>query len=454
MVLGVALPLTMAVILIASRQSQFLSHINGTGTLVRFGHIAFCLLSSVALPVFGAFQVLSGYQGNPGSLHFYYQSIFCLAVQWVVNSRPAQVGAVVLSGTVYLYAKMAFEGKEPPQYLKKYLNKAVLADLSDDLRPRWQSGWSSFNISVAPELPLIRRLSNGILREYQRRIPGSLRAAEYVTSILRECEADIKELLLDEYSRTKWRVELYPGTSRAMDATLAGFPAGIPIITSPFEHPSELAVAKWGAILASRQIHPINLKAKDIEERWEFSKVRVLNELTNTFQQVDSRAILIVSDVFYATGHKIPLEELINGIRSEIRSRLFIVIDGAHSPGNGGRLKLPLWAHAYVCSAHKWLLCPEPCGLRFVQLTDRNPAYDVWDDAVPISTGSAQMIASLHACLRVWREFGPDSLFRRSQLLKELFLSQAKDLKVQVVGSGNGLMETSVVSICPKLAGC
>jgi selenocysteine lyase/cysteine desulfurase len=236
-----------------------------------------------------------------------------------------------------------------------------------------------------------------------------------------------------------------------MEVSLLNTKAPRNVILSPYEHPSEDAVGMWLDKVQGVSYRRARFRPDLFAQNWSKQLPQVVNELASLIDKDVPSNILLISEVFYATGHVIPINDLVSELRKQ-HPELQVIVDGAHSAGNLDFVRPPAYARAYICSGHKWLMSPEPCGIRLVirSVDEGLRSYDAWNEELPVTTASIRMIASLRASLEVLQSLGMGALHRRSKLLKEFFLSKIDQTKFQIVGSGNGLSDTFMVALAPN----
>ncbi len=144
--------------------------------------------------------------------------------------------------------------------------------------------------------------------------------------------------------------------------------------------------------------------------------------------------VLLISEFCWRTGLVVPVQRIKQAIRSLLPEDQWvnfkIIVDGAHffpdPSGGSGLVHLAEW-EAYVLSAHKWLLSPEPCGILIsgVRRGGADPfPFDAWHGDVPDSTGSARMLAGVKAGLEAILEFGLGDCQKRIRALRDMFLDR------------------------------
>src|SRR5262249_18508778 len=118
----------------------------------------------------------------------------------------------------------------------------------------------------------------------------------------------------------------------------------------------------------------------------------IRREIRRTIE-LKRRAIVILSEVWWATGLALPVAGIIRTLRAEFPEHVIFIVDEAHVPGNVDRFDAALEADSYVLSAHKWLFAAEPCGILINKRKDIKLPYDAWALDFPETTASVRMIA-------------------------------------------------------------
>jgi selenocysteine lyase/cysteine desulfurase len=260
-------------------------------------------------------------------------------------------------------------------------------------------------------------------------------------------------MLLAPEVRDKYRIEFFSGTSRAVEVAIAR--AGRPerVILSPFEHPSCLSVARWYGFIAGSEVCQIVFGPEDMFSSWRNQEDKLVKQILKHVSADEKTAVLILSQVCYSTGMVIPVENIIRRMRWSLGgSKLRIIIDGAHSAGNGQRLTISGECDSFVISAHKWLLAPEPCGIILsldnVHKEELVP-YDAWNTNLPSTTANAHMVAGLLSSLRLLNELGFECLWTYSLELRKLFTERMAS-KFTFIGENTGLRTSLMLALCPR----
>jgi selenocysteine lyase/cysteine desulfurase len=309
-----------------------------------------------------------------------------------------------------------------------------------------------YGLAVAPEIRWIRNSTNHLVQRYQDYVPGSIRATRLLLELAEECRARIKELLLEPGIRKSCRIEFAGGTSRTVEIALARTGRPQKVIISPFEHPSVIEVAKWFTSISGAELGRLEFAPQDHFLPWHEQEDMLVSQVAEAFKGAQTAA-LVLSEVNYATGVVIPVEQVMNHIyKFTDESRLKIILDGAHAAGNNQNPRGVGQCASYVFSAHKWLLAPEPCGI----IVSCNPAadeltpYDAWTDALPATTVNVHMLAGLVSSLRFLERLGLEKLWEHSRQLRSRFIERTQSL-FRVVGEGNGMETTLLLAICPRV---
>lgn len=308
-----------------------------------------------------------------------------------------------------------------------------------------------YGLAVAPEIRWIRNCTNQLVQLYQDYVPGSARATSLLLQLADECRALIKELLLEPVYRESCRIEFVGGTSRAVEVALARTGRPQKIIISPFEHPSVMEVAKWFVSIAGAELCQLQVLPQDHFRPWHEQEDILVGEILKALQDVQA-ATLVLSEVNYATGVVIPVEQMMDRLFQVTGlARLKVVLDGAHAAGNNQNPRGFGQCASYVFSAHKWLLAPEPCGV----IVSHNPPpgelvpYDAWNSTLPATTVNVHMLAGLASSLRFLKKLGLEEIWEHSRQLRQRFVGRMGSL-FDVVGEGSGMETTLLLAISPR----
>ncbi len=309
-----------------------------------------------------------------------------------------------------------------------------------------------YGLAVTPNIDLIRASTTQLMQTYQDYVPGSKLATSFLLSMVDECRHLIKQLLHRSSYEEECSVEFVAGTCRAIEVALARASKPQKIIISPFEHPSVVEVAKWFTSIAGSSLCRVQFEAEMYFRSWQEQEDRLIAEVLSEAEGGDKTAVLILSEVNYATGVVIPVEPIIERISRAVgSSSIEVIIDGAHAIGNN---LYPGGIHncaSYVFSAHKWLLAPEPCGVivSYGDTPRQAGPYDAWSRTLPATTVNVNMIAGLLSALRLIEEIGMEELWDHSRKLREQFVERTRS-SFMVVGEKSGMKTTLLLAICPR----
>lgn len=201
------------------------------------------------------------------------------------------------------------------------------------------------------------------------------------------------------------------------------------VVTTSIEHGGGMIPAYWarerrGAELAIVQLSPDDGPGAVVEK----------------FDQAlgDRAALVIVSEISYATGQVLPMDALVELAHARGAS---VVIDGAQTAGH-----IPIDVHAsgvdaYAIPSHKWLCGPDGLGLLYVRrdrIADIDPVkvsgrlakeFDFDGHFVPktddiakfeVSTMSTPTAAGMLAAIEQYLAHGPEAVWDRVRELARI----------------------------------
>lgn len=420
-------------------------------------HLVAALTIGYSPAILTSMSVASGYKGTVGLSYAF--SSYLLQIESFLFVYG--LGYAVTVGFFLITALLAvlIAGSDPPKYLKDYDLRLSLADLGGELYPITGRHFLNFNMpAIAPEIRYVRKKAEETFRRYQERIPGSEASAKYITNAAIECRTLLKQLLIPTEQQNKFSIEFFSTTSRALEVAINRILEPKRVVLSPFEHPTEAAVSKWACYAAGSDPAVLKWDSSDYEEKWTDQKAKAIDQITHALSSgSDATNLLIISEVCYATGMVIPVREVVDGVRSKCPNiNLKVVVDGAHAAGNriGNNLHGLTCCDAYVLSAHKWLMSPEPCGILLVKNAPENGlrSYDSWAEDLPRSTASVHMVAGLLASLQLVENTGFDNLWSRSDELLNYFLQRVeRNSKLEVVGKDSNLHRSLMLAVRPAI---
>ena len=402
-------------------------------------------------------QRLSGNSIQQGDVRYLFESQYYAAINTYAIPTLLATGAL---GVLSLYGRMRLSGKEPRDLITHYNLWLALAYPEGKLYPSY-SGKLNFNAgAISPEIRLISERTRKREKEYQQNIPGSRDAAAFLQKLSNDCKRRIFELLKINNALYSFNVEFHTGTSRAIELAISRIARPLTVILSPYEHPSEAKVVAW---LADQDTQ-INFKTLTLDPRevdranWEQQEREIRTQLQREVVDTSRNYLFVVSEVSYATGNVIPVQRLVEKLRTINSINISFLIDASHSVGNyreafgEGQLKLGQ-CDSYVFGSHKWLLSSEPGGITITadeSLLSSKSSYDLWKDDLPDTTIGSLRIGSFLSSLEViLDEVGLDNLFSLSQLMRDDFISSVSK-KFHVVGHSTDQTTSNLIAIKPQ----
>jgi len=194
------------------------------------------------------------------------------------------------------------------------------------------------------------------------------------------------------------------------------------VVTTSIEHGGGMIPAYWARERRGADLAIVQLSADDGP-----------GAMIEKFDQAlgDRAAMVIVSEISFATGQTLPMDSLIDLAHSRGAT---VIIDGAQTAGH-----IPIDVHAsgvdaYAVPSHKWLCGPDGLGLLYVRkdrIADIDPVkvsgrlakeYDFDGHFVPktddiakfeVSTMSTPTAAGMLAAVDQYLEHGPEAVWNR-----------------------------------------
>lgn len=419
-----------------------------------------CTLLVFASKLCTAMERLKGNAMSNGELHNSFNSLlknFLLhgsqASKLFVGLLLPIMAPVVLS---FFLSERLDLGKSNETAFSRYIKRAKLADLKSEFYP--DHGRHVLNLnggSIAPGIRAIRRKALKLLDEYQDSVPGSKNSRKFLEGYWSKVRQQLLSFFQDGNDLTDAEILLFESTTRALAASIVGYPPSRKLFISPWEHPSEIAMAKELEAAEIVELHYTAPWPGMFEEPTQKACKKFAGLVREEIQRGSTKTtnIIVVSEVCWATGIPVPVKKLRDMILSDgLRMNIKFIIDGAHSVGN---IKNPDCQPADVMlfSGHKWLLCPHPCGIAIIRDTANCNAsrYDSWTcKSLPSSTGDPGTVLGLHAALEVGAN-ARDSVFRaRSQELRKRFLEMVENHYLIVGQRDNHNKASQLLSIRPR----
>ena len=416
---GLIIALPIFISILRSLRAPDLRHENfffSRANWIMVAHVAFSMVVVVLYFVARNMELLGGMAIVPGGASVPdFNSVFLAIVNGVFASGWSFMGQLVIAFAPALLSHWATtESVKLPPRLKKMKANALILDLGGEFFPVYGSSKTSLTPAVSPEIPYIHRLARRYMIEYQEQIAGSVSSAGYLQELFSKARKKLAKLFFHQ-GRDDFYVEIFRGgTSRALEVALTRLSVSGKLILSPYEHESELRSAEWVArqslINREPEIVDLSVPPSFFEQSWDRQISRFIKDLNKHLSSdgPNSNSVLLLSEVHYATGVHLPVSTMVKRVRDEFPG-IRVVVDGAHALGNVSKLDGIGCADYYVCSAHKWLLCPEPCGiLIYSSESGSSLRYDglppdSWGEGrLPISTAGIWTISLLLASLEAY----------------------------------------------------
>ncbi len=223
-------------------------------------------------------------------------------------------------------------------------------------------------------------------------------------------------------------IALTQNTTEGLNIILNGFPwrDGDEIITFDIEHSSVLTSCFYNRLRRGVSVRVVPLATDD---DWADILTKVADALT------DSTRMIVFSHVQYSCGLRMPVEN----IRKLVGSRdVYMLVDGAQTPGHIA-LDIPrLGVDFYSIPAHKWMLGPDGVGALYIReemISSIQPSYVAYDsldsleepidfqtsssftDKFRLTTSSAPLAAGFSAALDFIEALGPEKIESRNREL-------------------------------------
>jgi hypothetical protein len=396
-------------------------------------------------------QVLSGVNGDftPS-----YDSISAHFARWLIGSSAAFfVGGTVLA---------KFASRSSWTEFELWFN---LSDSSTDHFPRQRTNLVFANTaSIAPPIAWISNREENYRYEYQRRVPTSDDAKQYLLAAAERSRELLREYLFREKpDKADFSIEFLPLTSRGLEVGLTQISNLRKILVSPYEHRSQKKVIEW-----FKAIHPnvayqfLEMDYSILQKPWNEQRSWLIKGLKAEMPQDTNggTVAILISEVHYLTGLVLKVTEVIESLRAEGKSsNLVFMVDGSQSVGNLLQPFNDLYKHLrsedfYYFSAHKWLLSPNTCGVLVSrQNVDRYEIfpYDLFGRALPTSTIDPGVIFGIKSSLEYLIEEDHLNRFhQKSAALKSFFTRELGD-KFEVIQSASQEMNASnFVAVRPR----
>lgn len=339
-----------------------------------------------------------------------------------------------------IWKLISFFDRSAGESLAKQLRiRMSIADLGGELYPPSQFNIPNFNVAAsAPTIKFVHARIAHALERYSKHGPGSKDAKENLTSICASATEKLLRIFDPQGTVAHPQVEFYSGTTRALEVVLLGLGGNPLIILSPFEHDTEESAAEWVARIRAGKSVKLSLDLVQVDSSIEQAVEACADEVSRLIgerrsSKASGKVALIVSEIFYLTGERVPVEVLIRVLREKhklvAKNDYELIIDAAHLLGEMKSLSQFSSVTSIIGSCHKWLMSPEPCG--FVirdgsRVSAIGKSYDVWNSGVPIATGSSMMIAAADSGLELVHFMSCSTIRSLSFQLMRMFIANTK----------------------------
>ena len=424
---------------------------------VRHLFLGFHFFTSVIFAVFVSLttelQVLSGVDGNFAAS---YESI---SYKFITRLVGGSAVFVVVAG---IFAK--FLGKSSWAEFKFWFK---LSDTSTDYFPRQRANLVFANTaSMAPPIEWIRNKEKTYRYEYQRLVPTSDDAKEYLLEKAELSRDLIRDYLFPEkMDRVNFSIDFLPLTSRGLEIGLTQISELRKIVLSPYEHPSQKRVIEWfKAIHPQVEYEALEMDYSILHRSWNEQRAWLLKGLKNAIpKNTDGgKVAILISEVHYLTGLVLNVTEIIQSLRAEPEyAHLVFMVDGSQSVGNLLEPFNDLGKHLrgedfYYFSAHKWLLSPNTCG---VLITRTHPdrykvrPYDLFWADLPSSTIDPGVIFGIQSSLEYLiakKKLRLNRFHEKSSSLKARFIAEMREQFEIVQSTSHEMNRSNFVAVRPR----
>jgi selenocysteine lyase/cysteine desulfurase len=243
----------------------------------------------------------------------------------------------------------------------------------DDLRPL---NTRVINLDVGALAPTLEVVDRG-LRVWTRVVAGSAPTSKRVWQAITDERETLPSLWQRNLRGLTWRtvegfrstvgelvgvaprsVVFLTSTTRALDAVLETVPSYDRIVTTNCEHSSEVLLFQSQGQRRGAEIRKVDLLRLLAQGAVFDSFVQQMAAACSGCQ----RPLVVVSEVPYCFGVRLPIAELAHALRAEVPSAM-LVVDGAHTVGQCPVNLEQCDFDYYVFGGHKWLFGPPTLGI-------------------------------------------------------------------------------------------
>jgi selenocysteine lyase/cysteine desulfurase len=421
-------------------------------------HLVICAVFVYLFLIALNMQRLSGWQQNgDGTYRYSLNSLFASLVsshelRVLFTSANTIIG--LLASAVISYVVL---GKRTGNALTQYLIRASLADLPTPFRPAHSSHrFDVPNPSTLTRVQFVIEYANRVLREYQGLGPGSTKSIDYLDYRYSECIGTITDKLLRTpsagSSSEPINITLFTGTKAAFQAALARIVGPKAIIMTPYASPALIKFIAWHCELTGDLMKAVSFCPPDYEERWQRQQQEFIARLGDVQSDVGKRELVfIVSEVFYASGQRLPLKSFIQFLKNTYaNTKIHMLVDGTNAVGNRRIIALdPEW-ESYVFSPHKWLLTSESCGMLLSRSSSISASPSGWHVGERKTDAMIKIVAGLRGSVELMSSPGIEYFTSRCEKLRQQ-LKLNLPHTVRIVGDQSGLDESYIFSCVPSV---
>lgn len=436
------------------RRSRLAKVLVGRHPVPQGAHLILAVASALAIPVSMVLGSATGRLFLSGGRNFAVHPSILEIVELARLSLVPAVASVLIAWLALVLRGRILTGKWA-KGISTVARSLNLEYIPRHLQPVYMSATAlALSGGLSPRIRGVQRGMAHTLRQYERKVPGSRESFRFARGLAEECRAAIRHQLLDATSEANSRIQLYAGTCRALESAIVQSDASR-LVISPYEHPSELSVARWVHATRGVPCESISVDASFHELPWNEQRDFVVDSIIRYARAKKRGQILVlISEVCWATGLVIPVHELVKSARDKVPpGRLRFLIDGAHAVGNSTRTISIGDSDYYVFSGHKWLHSCEPSGVLVAgseaRLMQGDGPYDAWSETGPSATASVASLAGLTAALRSWADARTrEVIVRRTTTLRNVLVRRVRP-RLTRVGAATGLGETNVIALKP-----
>lgn len=427
---------------------------------VQYSHIVLACLLVVGYSLCRGMESASGIQHILSNDNTRWEYTY---VSWAFSSMYWTVVAVTMSAPVAgamttTVGKFFVSQDTIRNALDDYIAVLTLLDIDPDLSAVHTVPRMNFNSgSIAPVIRFIDSRTKHFIAEYNKKVPGSKDAAEYLKQSLASISSRLITLWgLSEPRRDKGAsIEFYASTSRALEVALLRMinkVSEVEIVLTGLEHPVESEVAKWIAASRKATVSAMEFEPDVAVQEFHLFESKIISFISERHKvNPTCQRILVISKVCWANGRPLNVDSIIRKAR-KLDATLKVIVDGAHSVGNGDLCIDRVDWDMFIGSTHKWMYCPEPGGFLVTYNSHNSPIpYDCWNSCLPQTSVSAHWLAGMHAVLQLNDIVGLGSLISRSLVFRDNFLAMAAGAeRMEVIGANKSHGNSLLVSVRPR----